>query len=60
MKNYHQFSDINSGLVLCLVVVAILFFLTIWSWVNGVDYMKQNYPDYRGEDLFGEDTDKDI
>ena len=58
MKNYNYFSDINSVLLLCLVVA--ISILAIWSWVNGVDYMKQNYPDYRGEDLFGEDTDIDI
>lgn len=25
-------------------------------WVRGIDYMKDNYPDYKGEDLFGEDS----
>ena len=25
-------------------------------WVRGIDYMHQNHPDYKGEDLFGEDT----
>ncbi len=24
-------------------------------WVNGIDYMSKNYPDYKGEDLFDED-----
>jgi hypothetical protein len=24
-------------------------------WVNGIDYMQTNHPDYKGEDLFGED-----
>lgn len=22
-----------------------------WIWVNGIDYMKTNYPDYKGEDF---------
>ena len=22
---------------------------------NGIDYMQKNHPDYKGEDLFGED-----
>jgi hypothetical protein len=22
-------------------------------WVRGIDYMKENHPDYKGEDLFG-------
>ena len=25
-----------------------------WRWVVGIDYMKKNHPDYKGEDLFGE------
>lgn len=24
-------------------------------WVNGIDYMHKNHPDYKGEDLFDED-----
>jgi hypothetical protein len=29
--------------------------LLSWAWVSGIDYMIENHPDYRGEDLFGED-----
>ena len=25
------------------------------QWVNGIDYMHKNHPDYKGEDLFDED-----
>jgi hypothetical protein len=25
-------------------------------WVEGIDSMHKNYPDYKGDDLFGEDT----
>ena len=25
-----------------------------WRWVVGIDYMKENHPDYTGNDLFGE------
>ena len=24
-------------------------------WVRGIDYIYQNHPDYKGEDLFAED-----
>ena len=24
-----------------------------WRWVEGIDYMQKNHPDYKGEDLFG-------
>jgi hypothetical protein len=43
--------------VLMFVVVAIISYL----WVQGIDYMKENHPDYKGDDLFGEfdENDKD-
>jgi len=40
-------------LVYCIVAVA--FIVTVALWVNGIDYMKNEFPDYKGEDLFGED-----
>jgi hypothetical protein len=43
--------------VLMFFVVAIISYL----WVRGIDYMKENHPDYKGDDLFGEfdENDKD-
>jgi hypothetical protein len=35
------------------IVIAIL-------WVRGIDYMKDNHPDYKGEDFFNEDDKKEI
>lgn len=32
--------------------------LIAYRWVKAIDYMKKHYPDYKGEDLFGEDKDK--
>ena len=26
----------------------------VYLWVRGIDYMKENHPDYKGNDLFGE------
>ncbi len=26
-----------------------------WIWVRKIDYMQDNHPDYKGEDLFDED-----
>jgi hypothetical protein len=42
---------------LMFVVVAIISYL----WVQGIDYMKENHPDYKGDDLFGDfdENDKD-
>jgi len=28
-----------------------------WSWVSGIDYMKENHPDYKGEDFLDWDDD---
>jgi hypothetical protein len=28
-------------------------------WVDGIDYMHKNHPDYKGEDLFGKFNDED-
>ena len=35
---------------LMFIIVALIS----WSWVRGIDYMKENHPDYTGNDLFGE------
>lgn len=38
-----------------LVIIGALIIIGISViWVRGVDYMEENYPDYRGEDLFNE------
>jgi hypothetical protein len=37
-------------LVLAVSIIASL----VWLWAGGIDYMKENHPDYKGEDLFGE------
>lgn len=41
------------------IVCGIAFFLVIFLWVEGIDYMKKNHPDYKGEDLLDEDNDDD-
>jgi hypothetical protein len=34
--------------------IAILSSL-VWLWAGGIDYMKKNHPDYKGEDFFNEE-----
>jgi len=43
--------------LLMVIAVGIISYL----WVRGIDYMKENHPDYKGDDLFGEfdEIDKD-
>jgi hypothetical protein len=46
------------GIGCSVFVSAIIAFF----WVRGIDYMKENHPDYNGEDLFGlwDDENDDI
>jgi hypothetical protein len=39
--------------LLMFVVVAIISYL----WVRGIDYMKENHPDYKGDDFLNLDED---
>jgi hypothetical protein len=39
--------------LLMFVVVAIISYL----WVRGIDYMKENHPDYKGDDFLDWDED---
>jgi hypothetical protein len=32
----------------------ILAVIVAFFWVRGIDHMKENHPDYKGEDLFGD------
>ena len=39
-----------------LIVFGIIFIISgivAWRWVDGIDYMHKNHPDYKGDDLFG-------
>ena len=42
-------------------MIAIFFFMFIfvvlisWAWVRGIDNMKKNHPDYKGEDFLNWD-----
>jgi hypothetical protein len=41
-----------------LVYTIMFLFVVIISclWVRGIDNMKKNYPNYKGEDFLGEDS----
>jgi hypothetical protein len=43
------------GIGCSFVLAAIVSFF----WVRGIDYMKENHPDYKGDDLFGKFDDDD-
>jgi len=46
------------GLILFILAISLSL---AWLWAGGIDYMKKNHPDYKGDDLFGkfEEDDKD-
>lgn len=39
------------AIVCCILGLAV----AVAVWVEGIDSMHKNYPDYKGEDLFGEE-----
>ncbi len=39
-------------------IMIIIVGLISWRWVEGIDYMQKNHPDYTGDDLFGFDDNK--
>lgn len=39
-----------------LVCIILGLLVAVAVWVQGIDSMHKNYPDYKGEDLFGEET----
>lgn len=45
--------------IFMFVVVLVMFIVTAlisWLWVRGIDYMKKNHPDYKGEDFLDWDN----
>jgi hypothetical protein len=42
-------------MIIGIVVLAVSIIASlVWLWAGGIDYMKENHPDYKGEDLFGD------
>ncbi len=39
-------------------IMIIIVGLISWRWVEGIDYMHKNHPDYTGDDLFGFEENK--
>jgi hypothetical protein len=40
-------------LIGCIVALAVI--ITAVLWVNGIDSMKKNHPDYKAKDFFNEE-----
>ena len=40
-------------IILCLSILGVI----VYNWVQNIEYMQRNHPDYKGEDFLGEDVD---
>jgi hypothetical protein len=45
------------GLIIFVIAIAASL---AWLWAGGIDYMRQNHPDYKGQDLFDEEDKNEI
>ena len=45
----------NLMLYVIIGSIGILLFSFVYNYIRGIDYMKENHPEYKGEDIFGED-----
>lgn len=45
-------------MVIVIAIITVLLIPLAFRWVIGIDYMQENHPDYKGEDLFGEDKEE--
>jgi predicted outer membrane lipoprotein len=44
--------------IIFTIIFGLAFSVIIILWVEGIDYMDKNHPDYKGEEFFNEE-DKD-
>lgn len=42
-----------------IVIIGISILVVVILWVQGIDYMNKNYPDYEGEEFFNEEEDEE-
>ncbi len=45
------------GIIIGIVGSFVLAAMVAIFWVRGIDYMKENHPDYKGEDFLDDDLD---
>jgi hypothetical protein len=48
-----EFVKYIPGILLVLIICVII----IWRWIEGIDFMSKNHPNYKGNDLFKLDED---
>ena len=48
-----------SNEIIFTIVIGLAISGVVILWVSGIDYMKKNHPDYKGEDFFNEEDDEE-
>jgi len=46
------------GQAIFIISCVLLLVAISWTWVDGITYMRENHPDYKGEDLFDDNPPK--
>lgn len=46
-------------MIYLIIFLILAISLLSWAWVKGIDHMKENHPDYKGEDFLNWDNDYD-
>ena len=46
-------------MITVFITMFVLVCIISWSWVKGIDYMKENHPDYKGEEFLNWDREND-
>ena len=49
---------IESIIAVTLIILPALGYLC-WMWIKGIDYMKENHSDYKGDDWLNWDNDSE-
>jgi hypothetical protein len=49
---------IYNTIILALVVLSLLIYI-VFRWIKGIDYMKENHPDYKADDWLNWNNDSE-
>jgi hypothetical protein len=45
------------GIIIGIIGGVLIASVLAFFWTNGIDHMKENHPNYKGEDFLGDDLD---
>lgn len=43
------------NMIVAIISIVLASAVIAWRWVEGIDFMQKNHPDYKGEDFFDEE-----